>query len=64
MELYPDKQKCKLTLPFTESALVQRMTPCSAHADDLAQLSTHELVPEEIDSIAFQHEMNSHRRQD
>lgn len=42
MKPCPDKQKRKLNLPLTESALVERMTPYSAHAEDLAQLSMHE----------------------
>lgn len=64
MEPYPDKQKCKLNLPFTESALVQRMTPYSVHAGDLAQLSSRELLPEEVDSISSQHDTLNNRRED
>lgn len=64
MELYPDKQKRKLTLPFTESTLVQGMTSYNAHADDLAQLSMHELDREKMDSISSQYDMHSHRRED
>ncbi|CEP34046.1 Putative uncharacterized protein [Halomonas sp. R57-5] len=63
MKPYPDKLMRKLNLPHTESALVQRMTPCSAHADDLAQLSTNELVPEKNDSISSLHDMHHHRRE-
>lgn len=64
MELYPDKQKRKLTLPFTEVALIQGMTSYSAHADDLAQLSMHELDREKIDSISSLQDMHRHRRND
>lgn len=61
MKPCPDKQKRKLNLPFTESSLVECMTPYSAHADDLAQLSMHELLPEKKDSISSQHDMHSYR---
>ncbi|MGP9570952.1 hypothetical protein ACT3RX_15720 [Halomonas sp. AOP42-E1-40] len=64
MKSAPGKQKRKLNLPVTESALVERMTPYSAHADDLAQLCTHELVPEEIGSTSSQHEIHNNRRED
>ncbi|MGP8289242.1 hypothetical protein ACT3OH_03100 [Vreelandella zhanjiangensis] len=63
MKSAPGKQKRKLNLPVTEAALVERMTPYSAHADDLAQLSTHELVPEEIDSISSQYEVHDNWRE-
>ena len=64
MKPYPDKQLHKLNLPFTESALVERMTPYNAHVDDLARLSMHELVVEKNDSISSQRDMHSHRRED
>lgn len=64
VEPYHDKQKRKLNLSFTESALVQHMTPYSAHTDDLAQLSSCELLPEEVDSISYQYGIHNNRRED
>lgn len=58
------KQKRKLNLPFTENALVQCLTPYSAHTDDLAHLSSRELLPEEVDSISSQHDTHNKRRED
>ncbi len=62
MKPYPDKQKRKLNLPLTEFSLVQHMTSYRAHADDLVQLSICELMPEEIDCLYTQYNINNKKR--
>ncbi|NYS60716.1 MazF family transcriptional regulator [Vreelandella salicampi] len=41
----------KPTLPFTESALLEGLTPETAHADEIATPTAHELGQEKTDAL-------------